>query len=117
MEHENAEFTDFERIHSWLSRLNEKGTMNLLFSDGLHLVAYRDSGGHKCLSFTRREAPYGRVELTDEDWSIDLSQEKGPQQRGYIVATNPLTEEVWQAYRRGQMIVFRDGEIVYDHTP
>jgi glutamine amidotransferase len=88
--------------------------MNLLFSEGQHLFAYHDVNGYNGLSFTHRRAPFSRVSLHDEDWCVDLAEEKSRQQRGYIVATSPLTEgEKWKDAGPGTLLVVRDGEIVF----
>jgi glutamine amidotransferase len=42
--------------------------------------------------------------------------EKGPGERGYIVATKKLTNERWQEFKLGELIVFKDGEMVYSST-
>lgn len=38
---------------------------------------------------------------------LDLSQ------RGYVIASKPLTNENWQEFEPGGLLVFRDGEIIY----
>jgi len=64
--------------------------------------------------FVRRKLPHGRVKLVDEDWEIDLSQVKGPDEFGYVVATKRLTDEEW--LEPGELIVFRDGRVVYSSS-
>ncbi len=47
---------------------------------------------------------------------ISLSERAGerePGERGYIVATKKLTSEDWQEFEPGELIVFRDGEMIY----
>jgi len=107
-------FTDFASIHDWLRDLNDHGNMNLLFSEGEHLFAYHDSNGYNGLCWTRRESPFSRVSLRDEDWTANLPEEKSPSQRGYVIATKPLTNgEKWTDFGHGGLMVFRNGEIVY----
>ena len=71
-------FTDYARIEAMLRAFNEHCHMNLLFSDGEHLFAYRDGDGYTGLCMTRRAAPFERVSLCDEDWEVDLAGEKRP---------------------------------------
>jgi predicted glutamine amidotransferase len=106
-------FDAYARIHGWLRELNGCGRLNLLFSDGRRLFAYCDDSGPKGLSYVRRSAPFGPVALRDEDWEVDLGAEKRPGQRGHVVASQPLTDEPWQAFPPGALIVFADGAIVY----
>jgi glutamine amidotransferase len=51
--------------------------------------------------------------MLDEDLKVDLSEVKDPAQTGVLVATRRLTDESWQAFRPGELIVFKDGQIVY----
>jgi len=70
--------------------------MNLLFSEGEHLFSYKDKDSHNGLWITERISPFGIVSLKDEDWEIDLAEEKHPDQRGYVIASHPLTKnEKW----------------------
>jgi len=63
---------------------------------------------------TRRTAPFDRVSLRDEDWQVDLAEEKRPDQKGYVVATRRLTDdENWTGISPGSLVVFKDGECVY----
>jgi len=105
--------SDFKWLHEKFREINELGDFNCLMSDGEYLFAYHDFGGYNGLYFLRREAPFGFVELKDEDFVINLSEEKDPSQKGYVIATNPLTNEDWQKFDPGELLVFRDGEIIY----
>jgi glutamine amidotransferase len=106
-------FTDFARLEALLRELNGYGSLNLLFSDGDHLFAYRDRDGYNGLCMTRRRAPFGVVRLRDADWSVDLAEHKSPGRRGFVVATKPLTDEPWQDLTPGGLAVFAGGEAVY----
>jgi predicted glutamine amidotransferase len=106
-------FRDFARVEAVLHDFNQHGHMNLLFSDGEHLFAYRDGDGYTGLCMVRRAAPFDRVALRDEDWEVDLAEEKHPDQRGYVVATRPLTDEPWTGIAPGALVVMREGELVY----
>jgi len=113
MARENVAFTSFAKIESQLRQWNHLGTMNVLFSEGDHFFAYHDGNGHKGLSFVRREAPFTHITLKDEDWEVDLAKENNPEQRGYVIATNPLTDENWIQFEMGSLLVFKDGELIY----
>lgn len=104
---------DFKWLSDILKELNRKGSLNLLFSDGKHLFAYHDANGYKSLHFLERKPPYGEIKLKDEDFVIDLSQEKSADTKGFIVATEPLTNEKWEEFKPGELIIFRDGEILW----
>lgn len=106
-------FTNFQCIEAVLRKFNGSGTMNLLFSEGEHLYSYRDQGGYKGLCVTQRAVPFARVSLRDEDWEVDLAEEKHPEQRGSVIATRPLTDEKWDELVPGSLRVFKDGRCVY----
>lgn len=113
MEDEGVSFSDFSLIENWLREHNARGTMNLLFSDGQTLFAYRDSGGYNSLCFTYREAPFPKVKLKDEDWEVDLAEVKRPSEKGFVIATRALTTERWDELRKGCLLVVKGGEAVY----
>jgi len=70
-------------------------------------------GVHYSLCMTERVAPFERVSLRDEDWEIDLGEQKHPDQRGFVIATRPLTDEQWKDIEPGSLLVFKDGRCIY----
>lgn len=106
-------FTDFDAIEAVFREFNRLGTMNLLFSEGEHLYCYRDKDGYNGLCMTERTAPFDKVSLRDEDWEVDLAEEKRQDQRGFVIATHPLTDEKWNNLTQGSLIVLKDGQRVY----
>lgn len=107
------ELADFEAVQVVLRDFNRFGTMNLLFSEGEHLFSYRDQDGYNGLCLVERSAPFDRVSLQDDDWEVDLAEEKRPEQQGFVIATHPLTDEPWGDLSPGCLAVFRDGERIY----
>jgi len=87
--------------------------MNLLFSEGKHLYCYRDQEGYNGLCMTERTTPFSGLSLQDEDWEIDLGEQKDPDQRGFVIATRPLTREKWNNLEPGCLIVLKDGRCIY----
>lgn len=110
---EGISFTDFEKIEAILGEFNRFGTMNILFSEGQHLFCYPDKGGYNGLCMTERKAPFDTVSLKDEDWEVDLAEEKRFDQRGVVIATRPLTDEKWNNLTPGRLFVFKDGQCIY----
>lgn len=54
------------------------------------------------------------MSLRDEDWEADLGEEKEPEQRGYVIASRPLTDgEDWTTCRPGQLLVIERGSAVF----
>ena len=111
---DQVHFTDFQEIERILQDFNKLGKVNLLFSEGEHLYIYRDKDGHNGLCMTERISPFGIKSLQDEDWEIDLAEEKSPGQRGFVIASHPLTKnEKWTDLEMEKLLVLKDGEIVY----
>lgn len=113
MQQEGVSLSHFRRIEHLLQELNDYGTMNVLFSNGAELFAYRDKGGYKGLCLTHREAPFHAITLQDEDWTVDLSKVKKPSERGFVIATRPLTDENWTDLKKGKLLVIHAGRAVY----
>lgn len=113
---EDVSSTDFTRIRKHLREVNQYGSMNLLFSDGQHLFAYHDRSGYNGLCFAHRQAPFERVSLRDEDWEVDLAEQKHPDQFGFVIATKPLTDEEWTDVGRGSLLVIRDGQKIFPNA-
>jgi len=83
-------------------------------SDGKRLYCYHDQGGYNGLCYTHRQAPFSHVSLRDEDWEVDLGEEKAPDQKGFVIASRKLTDgEDWHAFRPGSLMVFDRGDVVY----
>ncbi|HOJ70496.1 MAG TPA: class II glutamine amidotransferase [Syntrophorhabdaceae bacterium] len=113
LSNEKITFTEFDKIEAVFQEFNKYGTMNILFSEGEHLYSYRDRDGYNGLCMTERTAPFSKVSLRDEDWEVDLAEEKRRDQRGFVIATRPLTDEKWNNLTPGYMRVFKDGQCVY----
>lgn len=102
---------------NWLWRelrtINDYGNFNCILSDGIRLFCYHDENGYNGLSYLHRKAPYGPVNLLDEDFEIDLKDEKNPYQKGYIIASHPLTDEEWKSFKPGQLKVYKKGQTIF----
>lgn len=118
IEHKNITEWDkegFQWLYERLLAINNFGTFNCLFSDGRLLVCYFDTNEHKGFYFVHREPPFNQIRLNDEDWEVNLAEEKDPRQKGFIVATKPLTNESWEKLIPGELIVFKDGRMIYSN--
>lgn len=110
----NWEQNYFNYVYEILKEINQYGYFNCLFSDGEYLFAYHDKNNYNGLYYVERKSPFKIVNLVDEDFEIDLSKEKDSKQRGFIIATKPLTKnEDWEPFEKSQLIVFKDGNIVF----
>lgn len=97
-------------LHPWLLALSEKGTFNMLLSDGQALVAH---ASHR-LWWLQREHPFAKTRLIDRDIELDLRRVNAPGDRMVVVATQPLTRgEAWQGFAPGETRVFVQGRPVW----
>lgn len=110
------ESEDFRWLWNQLKTINNYGNFNCIFSDGKYLFCYYDISGYNGLCFAQRKAPFNTVHLVDEDFEINLAEEKDPTQKGFIVATRRLTKERWENFHQGELIVFSDGNIIFSSS-
>jgi len=103
----------FTLLHDKLREINRLGELNLIFSDGRYLFAYHDRSGHVGLHFLLRQAPYKVVRLRGQYLTINLAEVINPEERGYIVASEPLSNENWNRVKPGQLLVFSEGNSIF----
>lgn len=106
---------DFQWLNQKLKDINANGKFNCIFSDGEHLFCYHDENDFKDYCLLQRKGPYGEIKMKEDEFEFNLPQEKFSQ-TGYFVATNPLTEDEWISFLPGELVVFKNGEIVYSDT-
>ncbi len=106
-------YEKFRWLVEKLREINELGNFNCIFSDGEYLFCYYDQNSYNGLCFVHRKASYGQVQLLDEDFEVNLAEEKDPTQTGFIIATRRLTNERWENFYPGELIVFRNGDIIF----
>jgi glutamine amidotransferase len=105
--------SDFILLHEKLGEINRLGELNLLFSNGTHLFAYHDRSGYVGLHFLLRRAPYKVVRLRGHYLTADLAEIIDPDERGYLVASEPLSDENWISFKPGQLLVFFQGNSIF----
>lgn len=99
-------------LHDKLLAMNEQGRMNVLLSDSQTLFCYRDVQGHKGLTWRciAGLSP-GLAQLDDQDLKVEL---KGVDyNHGIVVATCPLSGSDWCDIEPGELLVFRQGQVMY----
>ena len=108
-----AKWTDehFRWLWELLKTVNNSGNFNCIFSDGEYLFCYHDKGGYNGLCFVQRRTPFTTVSLADEDFEINLLEEKSPSQKGFVIATRRLTDERWENFHPWELVVFKDGNM------
>jgi transglutaminase-like putative cysteine protease/predicted glutamine amidotransferase len=103
----------WERLHQALQMANDLGTMTVLMSDGRDLIAYQDRDMSCALCRTRRIAGSRDRELRGEDVAIRFGHVAAA--RTFVaLASEPLSDEVWARMQPGQLLVIRQGAVVWD---
>ena len=109
---EGVEF--YAWLHNILLEINVYGHLNSIISNGDELFCYFDRDGYNGLSHVHRKAPFPHIQLKDEDLQVNLAAEKDEAQRGYVIATHPLTlGEKWESFKPGELKVFKNGEMIW----
>lgn len=114
---------EFGLIESLLQDMNTPdNTLNCLFSNGNMLFCYSDENDHNAgLRFLSLSKTSRSFELRDEDKQygevkVGTSLVDGIEQpniQGVLVSTRRLGNHDWTEFRGGEMIVFKNGKMVY----
>jgi len=90
------------------------GTFNYLLSNGNLLFAYCTTE----LYWTCRKPPFGKIQLLDVDFAIDLAEINRANEQMFVIATKPLTRgEPWSPMGRGELRVFQNGDMIIGLLP
>jgi len=105
----------FEILKRKLRKINNYGKFNCIFSDGEYLFCYHtNSETRTTLRYVKREFPFANIRYKDSDQEISLEDTKNQTHKGYLISTEELSEgEEWNKFDKGQLIVFKNGEIVF----
>lgn len=111
---------DADVVLGWLRELDGYGVLNIVWTDGLDLLAYADSQGGEGtdeggLYLWRRFPPYNGKAFGDDDLLVDLFKRGISSHRGLIVCSARLKQdgggENWEFMRPGELIIARDGSV------
>lgn len=102
------------RLHGWLQQINAHGTANLLLTDGLDLVAYRDATAANPLSFSRRTPPFTSNEIDTSDVTLRLEDPRDTCRTRLVFATAPADDAPWVLLDAAQMLVARKGQVAWN---
>jgi transglutaminase-like putative cysteine protease/predicted glutamine amidotransferase len=102
----------WDKVHGWLKRLNDLGTFNAIWSDGLNVVAYHDRNGFNALHCLRRVPPPSSVKLESDLLELDASHAIDENRTFTIIATRPLSNEQWSRLAPGEMRVVSHGQLI-----
>ncbi len=101
-------------LHQLFQRINQLGTANLVLSDGLDLVFYRDQRAHNQAYWVRRLPQSGATRLRAGLVELDLSDAAQHNRTAVLFSTLPPEEEDWTPMQPGQMLVARRGKLLWN---
>lgn len=104
----------FEWLYKQIRDINQLGYFNCLLSNGEYLFSYYDVNQHKSLYYIQHNTINNNSHLSDPDYKINLELKEEKDYRGYIIATKPLTDAIWKKSKPGELIVFKEGNIVFE---
>lgn len=110
----SLEDVGWDRLMSWFAQANELGTLNLGITDGVDLAIYQDRADFNPLHWIRRVPPHRITRLADERIALDFSDPYDRTCTMLLFSTRPLSGEEWTPMKPGQLLVARQGVIVYD---
>lgn len=102
-------------LHAKLSHANQFGKLNCLLSDGDRIFCYRDTGGWKGLHARK-------VRFADQsvrhfgDPNVDLEMASPGANRGFVVATAPLSDTGWHSLAPGELLVLERGTLMFSSS-
>lgn len=102
------------KLYDLFRKINELGTANLVFTDGLDLVFYHDKAGHHEVLWTRRLPTRRPAHLQAGLIRLDLDDAVEHHRTAVLFSTLPPAEEQWDRMHPGQMLVARRGAVVWD---
>ena len=114
---------NFSFIESILRDVNCEGNeLNCIFSDGELLFCYSDEYDHNNgLRFVKKVDTHDKIDLVSQGvklglidiQSANVGESLRPNASGHLIVTRALTGENWVEFDNGELIVFRNGHIVY----
>ncbi len=97
---------EIQIIKNEADKIKKYGKFNFLMSDGKMLYAYGDDS----LYYVQRKSPFESVRLKDDQYEVNLSEIKDPDEEAVIIATEPLTvNENW--IKISGLKIFKDGKL------
>lgn len=110
----------FDWLLQQIFYINNSGTLNFLMSQGEYLFCYYDKNRFDTLYYSKIEkiSDHFKVKFVDlnEEFEINCGiedEELKKKLKGYIISTKPLTEVGWIPFKPAQLMVFKEGELLY----
>lgn len=112
-----------EVLREWLLELNDHGSLSLVLTDGLDLVAYADKAGDGAMHIWEIRPPYDSVVFGDGDLEVDLTSRGVKSRKGVVVSSDIMgtaassLQSSWRRLRAGSLVVVREGAVRKEIEP
>lgn len=105
---------DFEKAQKIIYQtckniMNSGANINIILSNGEYLITF--FSGYNKLHYLYRKGT--NVNPSNNSYFQSLGLIKSPNEKAVIIATEKLTSEDWKSFKKGEMLIFKDGELVY----
>ncbi len=102
---------DFSTLYQWLQTIDQCGFATMMLTDGVDVVAYRDSGGDGTLHWVRRRPPHAVTEFEAAGVTMHLDDPYDTHRTFVLISTDPLSDDGWTPLGPGQMVIVRRGAV------
>ncbi|MEM7621734.1 MAG: class II glutamine amidotransferase [Planctomycetota bacterium] len=106
----------WETLHGWFLEANRHGELCTLLSDGQNVIAYRDASGTQAMSRLRWMPPRSDQFLACGNATVTLDAGEDAARTLLVFASRPGPADGWQELAPGEMIVARNGDVVWSST-
>jgi transglutaminase-like putative cysteine protease/predicted glutamine amidotransferase len=102
-----------EQWMTWFEHINSLGTLNVVFTDGMDLIAWSDTFGYRPLHWTRHVPPSPLIQFEGPEVDLALGSELDLNRTSVVLSTTPWSDTGWQKVGPGRMLIARRGEVIW----
>ena len=103
-----------ELLHSWFQRFDRLGSADMMLTDGDSVLCFHGSQSPKHLFYRRLQPPHYQDLYECEAMKIVLNDPRDTYRTALMIATSPLSDDIWTPLQPGQMIIAGRGKIMID---
>jgi predicted glutamine amidotransferase len=106
--------TGYVQLHTWLSEVDELGSLNLMLSDGQDLILHQDRNGFHPLYYIRKKPPHAKTFIETSELSLKLPLPQDQNCTALVFASKPSSSEAWTQMSLGQTMVCCKAQVIWD---
>ena len=101
-------------LHSWFQRFDALGSSDMYFTDGSSMVFFQGSQSPKQLRYSRIQPPNNQYLYTAEVAKIKFNDPRDSYRTAFVMSSAPFSTGDWTLMHPGQLLIVRQGLIVWD---